>query len=296
MKTNYLELNLMKDFKNEIKLREAKSFLKWVGGKQQLLDQFEKFFPSDIKRYIEPFVGGGAVFFHLWNTRRLPKEVYLFDNNEELINTYLVVRDYVDELIEILKYHKKRHDKEYYYKIRNLDRQNIQMSAVEKAARTIYLNRTCYNGLFRVNNKGQFNVPMGSYKNPQILYKKALQNASEALQGVHIERTDFRKVVEMAQRGDFFYFDPPYVPLSKTSSFTGYTSRNFSKKDQIDLEMVFSKLTVKGCLCMLSNSHTPFILNLYRNFRIEIVQAKRMVNSDANGRGSIPEVVVLNFS
>jgi DNA adenine methylase len=273
----------------------AKPFLKWVGGKQQLLGQFEDFLTIDIKRYLEPFIGGGAVFFHFWNTGRLPKNVFLLDNNEELINTYRVVRDQVDALIEQLTIHKRRHNQSYYYKIRDLDRRPVNLTEVERAARTIYLNRTCYNGLYRVNSRGQFNVPIGSYKEPQIVYEETLKAASTALQSKTIASGDFRKVVELAKAGDFFYFDPPYDPVSKTASFTSYTSANFSDDDQRDLAQVFAQLTDMKCRCMLSNSYTPFILELYRNFRIEVVQAKRAVNSNGNGRGQISEVVVLNY-
>lgn len=273
----------------------AKPFLKWAGGKRQLLPQFEACFPAGFKRYIEPFVGGGAVFFYLWNTGKLPREVFLFDNNEELINVYRMVRDKVDDLIRLLAAHQERHDRDYYYRIRGLDRQNVRLAAEEKAARTVYLNKTCYNGLYRVNRRGQFNVPMGRYKNPQILSEKVLRAAHIALQGATIETLDFRKIINRAEPGDFFYFDPPYDPLSKTASFTAYTAGSFKDEDQQALAQVFGQLTAKGCLCMLSNSCTPFILELYKDFRIEMVQAKRAVNSDAKGRGIIPEVVVLNY-
>jgi DNA adenine methylase len=289
------QLNYLTGSESEPLTRGAKPFLKWAGGKQQLLAQYEPYFPTNFDRYCEPFIGGGAVFFHLWNTGRLPGRASLFDNNEELINTYVVARDSVDELIEGLEGHREKHCREYYYEIRNLDRQNIALSNVERAARTIYLNKTCYNGLYRVNRKGQFNVPMGSYKNPKIFDKEVLRTASIALQGICIEVRDFHSVVELAQPGDFFYFDPPYDPLSKTASFTSYTAGNFHDQDQRDLADVFTQLAAKGCLCMLSNSHTPFILELYRHFRIDIVQANRAINSDANRRGAIEEVVVLNY-
>ena len=276
-------------------VRGAKPFLKWAGGKQQLLSQFETYFPTDFDRYFEPFVGGGAVFFHLWNSDRLPEQKFLFDNNEELINTYRVVRDELDALITLLATHQENHSKEYYYRIRNLDRQDIKLTDVKRAARTIYLNRTCYNGLYRVNSKKQFNVPIGSYKNPRILYKDVLEAANLALQDVSVEIRGFREVIPLAQTGDFFYFDPPYDPVSKTASFTGYTAGSFRNQDQRDLAEVFKELTDKGCLCMLSNSYTPFILELYRNFKVEVVNARRAVNSDANGRGNIREVVVLNY-
>jgi DNA adenine methylase len=279
---------------------EAKPFLKWAGGKQQLLAQFESLFPSAnsdraFGRYFEPFVGGGAVFFYLWSRNRLPRYVFLFDNNEELINTYLVIRENVEELVRLLATHQRRHSREYYYKIRKQDRQDVALSDIERAARTIYLNRTCYNGLYRVNRKGQFNVPIGSYENPKVLYEETLRSASLALQSVSIAATDFETVLDYAQAGDFFYFDPPYDPVSKTASFTGYTAGDFGDEDQRRLARVFRRLSERGCLCMLSNSYTPFILELYRDFRIETVQAIRAINSDANRRGNIKEVVVLNY-
>ena len=273
----------------------AKPFLKWAGGKQQLLTQYEAYFPTGFKRYFEPFVGGGAIFFHLWSMGRLADKIFLSDNNEELMNTYKVVRDKLDELIGFLVVHKAEHDKEYYYETRRLDRQDIELSDVERAARTIYLNRTCYNGLYRVNSKWQFNVPMGSYKNPKIVRENVLRAASAALQEASIETRDFRDVADFAQAGDFFYFDPPYDPVSKTASFTSYTASDFQDEDQRDLANVFAQLSEKGCLCMLSNSYTPFILQLYQEFRIETVQANRAINSDANGRGNIKEVVILNY-
>ncbi|MCB0209948.1 MAG: DNA adenine methylase [Anaerolineae bacterium] len=276
-------------------LQQAKPFLKWVGGKQQLLAQFEAYFPQRFDRYFEPFVGGGAVFFHLWNTNRLPQHVFLLDNNEALINAFRVVRDNVDALVERLAEHKAKHSKEYYYHIRKLDREDIALTDVERAARTIYLNKTCYNGLYRVNRKGQFNVPMGSYKNPRILHEDVLAAASIALQHVTLAVGDFRDLLTLAQKGDFIYFDPPYDPLSKTASFTSYTAGDFGDQDQRDLADVFAALTEKGCLCMLSNSYTEFIQELYTPFKIEVVYAKRAVNSDANGRGNIKEAFILNY-
>ena len=225
----------------------------------------------------------------------MPSAAFLFDNNEELINTYIVVRDKLDELIEAVRVHRDSHCREYYYRIRNLDRQDVALTDVERAARTIYLNRTCYNGLYRVNARGHFNVPIGSYKDPRILDEALLASASVALQYVRIEARDFLSVVDLAEEGDFFYFDPPYDPVSKTASFTGYTTGSFREDDQRDLARVFARLTEKGSLCMLSDSHTPLILRLYRGFRIETVQAIRAINSDANGRGAIKEVVVLNY-
>ncbi|MFN2576743.1 MAG: DNA adenine methylase [Pyrinomonadaceae bacterium] len=275
--------------------RTARPFLKWVGGKQQLLTQFEPLFPAKFRRYFEPFAGGAAVFFHLWNTRRLPSEAFIFDNNSELINAYLVIRDKVDALILELSVHQKLHSKSYYYKIRGLDRDKTQLSDVQRAARSVYLNRTCYNGLFRVNSKGQFNVPMGSYLSPQVLLEPVIRAASGALQGVTIQLRDFHSILSLSQPGDFFYFDPPYDPLTKTASFTSYTAESFSEDDQRELAKVVTALSEQGAYIMLSNSKTPLILELYERFRINTVQARRAVNSDANGRGRIEEVVVLNY-
>ena len=168
-------------------------------------------------------------------------------------------------------------------------------SDVARAAAFIYLNKTCYNGLYRVNSKGQFNVPMGRYENPRIRDEGTLRAASAALQGVCLEVRDFRTLVDLGQPGDFFYFDPPYDPLTKTAHFTGYTAGGFGDQDQCDLAGVFARLTDKGCRCMLSNSYTPFVLELYRRFRIETVWASRPISSDSRGRGRIREVAVLNY-
>lgn len=279
----------------EFSPRSARPFVKWAGGKQQLIEQFKELFPERFNRYFEPFVGGGAVFFHLWKENKIPDSVFLFDNNEELINAYKVVRDDVDGLIQRLTVHKRKHNSDHYYATRQLDRNDITLSSLERAARTLYLNKTCFNGLYRVNSKGQFNVPIGSYKNPKILDEELLRAASTALQDVKVETGDFRTIVELAGPNDFIYFDPPYDPLSKTANFTSYTAGNFGDKDQEDLANVFSALSDKGCFCMLSNSYTPFILGLYDQFRIETVRAIRAINSDASGRGAIKEVVVLNY-
>ncbi len=276
-------------------LKDAKPFLKWAGGKQQLLAQYEPYFPAHFCRYFETFVGAGAIFFHLWNTGRLPSGAHLLDNNEELINVYKVVRDRLEELIAALVIHRERHCKAYYYEIRDCDRQGVPLSDVQRAARTIYLNKTCYNGLYRVNSRGQFNVPLGSYKAPKIFEEDALWAASVALQDVALEVRDFRSVVALAQAGDFFYFDPPYDPVSKTASFTSYTAGSFRDQDQRELADLFAQLTERGYLCMLSNSHTPLVRELYGRFRIEIIHANRAINSNASGRGAIEEVVVLNY-
>jgi DNA adenine methylase len=270
-------------------------FLKWAGGKQRLLQQYERFFPGGFQRYLEPFVGGGAVFFRLWSTGRLPEQVLLFDNNTELVNAYRVVRDELDQLLDLLAVHTEKHSRDYYYRVRGLDRGDVVLSEVERAARTLYLNKTCYNGLYRVNRKGQFNVPLGRYENPRILDADNLRAASAALQGVQIEVRGFRSLVDVGRAGDFFYFDPPYDPVSKTANFTSYTAGSFGDQDQRALARVFARLSDRGCLCMLSNSDTGFVRDLYQGFRIERVRANRAISRNVAGRGAVDEVVVLNY-
>jgi DNA adenine methylase len=271
-------------------------FLKWAGGKSQLLAQFETLFPERrFAHYFEPFVGSGAVFFALYNQGRI-SQAALSDRNPELINCYSTVREQPEALIEILGQHHTNHNRDYYYQIRALDRQDdVTLAPVERAARMIYLNRTCYNGLWRVNRKGQFNVPMGSYKNPRILNAPNLRAVSRALQGVSIIVMDFRRVVDAAQPGDFVYFDPPYVPLNATSNFTSYTAGNFSLDDQRDLADTFAALDRRGVSVMLSNSDTPLVRELYAAYQIREVKAARLINSKANGRGEISELVITNY-
>lgn len=276
----------------------ARPFLKWPGGKRQLLEAFEPLFPASFSRYFEPFVGSGAVFFRLWGTGRLTgsaRSPLLSDRNGELINAYRVVRDEVDALIDLLAEYAARHNPETFYAVRALDRNGYELGDVERAARTIYLNKTCYNGLYRVNSRGEFNAPLGRYARPSILQEGTLRAASAALQGVTLEQRDYAALVDVAQAGDFFYFDPPYHPLSRTANFTAYTAGSFGPDDQRRLAVVFDKLARRGCHCMLSNSDTPFIRELYVEHRIETVQATRAINSKAAERGPITEVVILNY-
>ncbi|MBD3260431.1 MAG: Dam family site-specific DNA-(adenine-N6)-methyltransferase [Candidatus Altiarchaeales archaeon] len=272
----------------------TKPFLKWVGGKQQLLNQYDQLFPKTFDSYFEPFIGGGAVFFHL-QQKGITGNIRLSDSNEELINAYRVVRGHIDELIAMLKFHQENHSKGYYYRIRELDRLPIKLNHIERAARTLYLNKTCYNGLYRVNSKGQFNSPMGSYKNPNIANESVLRQASEALQDAFLMSGDFSGVLNWAMRGDFVYFDPPYDPISDTANYTGYTANGFDDKDQFRLWVLFRDLTNRGCYCMLSNADTELVRDTYKHFRIETVQARRAVNSKAGKRGPINEVVILNY-
>lgn len=274
----------------------AQPFLKWAGGKGQLLEQYERFFPAARGgRYFEPFVGSGAVFFHL-RRRELFEEYTLSDANEDLVNCFRVVQQNVEELIARLEEHQRAHDKTHYYAVRALDRDPAWHAAppVERAARMIYLNKTCYNGLWRVNSQGYFNVPMGRYKNPDIANADRLRAASEALRGVKLEVRGFEAVMDVAAPGDFVYFDPPYDPLSSTASFTSYAADDFGPDDQRRLADVFAALASQGCRVMLSNSDTDFVRDLYRSYRIETVCARRAINSASDKRGPISEVVVLN--
>lgn len=270
----------------------AQPFLKWAGGKRQLLPEIRKYIPKKINTYYEPFLGAGAVLFDIQ-----PKKAVINDINTELINTYIAIRDHVDELINDLKKHKN--EKEYFYAIRDLDRKEEfkKLSLVERASRIIYLNKTCFNGLFRVNSQGHFNVPFGKYKNPQIVNEIVLRAVHNYLNSndITILNVDFEKAVENAKKGDFIYFDPPYDPVSDTSSFTGYSLYGFDKDDQIRLRDLFVELDKRGCKVLLSNSATDFIKNLYKDFHIEVVSANRNINANASRRGKIDEVLVMNY-
>ena len=275
---------------------KAKPFVKWVGGKRQLIAQFrEKQFllPSQFNQttntYYEPFVGGGAVFFEV-----LPERAVLSDMNAELVTTYNVIKSDVEKLIRSLKEH--IHEKDYFLELRAKD--ISKLSSIEVASRFIYLNRTGFNGLYRVNKSGQFNVPFGSYKSPVICDEDNLRAVSKTLKNVNILHQDYKHVLKTAQSGDFIYFDPPYFPVSKTASFTSYTAGSFLEKEQIELRDTFVELHKRGCFVMLSNSDTPFINELYADISgatIHKVSAGRAINSKGSGRGKITELVVTNY-
>ncbi|NHM27913.1 DNA adenine methylase [Desulfofundulus sp. TPOSR] len=261
--------------------------VKWAGGKGQLILQFGPLFPQkEYDHYIEPFVGGGAVFFHL-----LPPRAVLIDSNDELINFYLVVRDNLEALLQDLKKHENT--AEYYYRIRALDPGHL--TSVERASRFLYLNKTGYNGLWRVNSQGKHNVPFGRYKNPKIVDEPNLRLVSEALKRAEIICDDFSRVLDCTEPGAFVYLDPPYHPLSETAKFTSYTPDAFGQDDQQRLAEVFRELDRKGCLVMLSNSDTPFIRELYKGYDVQVVYAKRAVNCRADKRGPVSELVIRNY-
>ena len=252
---------------------EAQPFLKWVGGKASLLRQLEEFFPHEIDRYFEPFLGGGAVFFHL--KHRFPDmRPFLRDGNKELINCFRVVRDRPEDLMRLLDEHSHgfRADGDtYFYDIR---KQHDLTDDLARAARTIFLNKTCFNGLWRVNAKGEFNTPVGSNKNPNLYSRDNLLAASDVLQNAQLEAQDFRKTVDEARRGDFIYFDPPYLPISAYSDFKRYTLEQFREADQVELARVFRELDAKGCRVVLSNSEHPRTRELCAGFPIQVVCEK----------------------
>jgi len=272
----------------------VRPFLKWAGGKRQLLPEIKKLLPKRMGHYVEPFVGGGAVFLEL----QRPK-IIINDKNKELINCYEVVKESIEDLIECLQTYKERNNEKYFYEIREMDRAAdfSQKPRVERAARLIYLNKTCYNGLFRVNSQGQFNVPFGRYKNPNILDHAVLKAVSKYLNTVdcQILNQDFAEAVASAQAEDFIYFDPPYDPMSQTASFTGYDMNGFDKSQQERLKACADALVDRGCHVLLSNSATPFIEQLYGDrdkYRQFKVKATRQINSNADKRGAIEEILI----
>jgi DNA adenine methylase len=281
-------------------------FVKWAGGKGQLLAQFDPFWPATFRGYVEPFVGGGAVFFHLYRQGRLngpstgprASPVVLNDASAELMLCYEIIRDDLEGLQVALRRHEPhRLDADYYYAVRAWDRgpDFARRPAVGRAARTLFLNRTCYNGLYRVNRQGHFNVPFGRYKDPRIVDEANLRAVSDALQGVNLHSDDFERCLEWATAGDLVYLDPPYDPLSATASFTSYTSAAFDEDEQRRLADVYRRLGAAGCRVMLSNSDTALIRELYAGYRIKVLQARRAISSKGSGRGAIPELLILNY-
>jgi len=274
----------------------AKPFLKWVGGKKQILPQIRQYIPKEYKRYFEPFIGGGALFFTL-----RPKIAHINDINKKLISAYRNIKNHPDKIIKCLEnlqneFYKKNDDdrKIFFYEIRNKFN-DLEDDSTEKTSFLIFLNKTCFNGMYRENSKGKFNVPFGRYKNPRILDEKNIIAVSKLLQEVTITNDPFEKSVEGAKSEDFIYFDPPYHPLSKTSNFTGYSNGGFIEKDQEKLGEVFKELVGRGCYVLLSNSDTEFIRKIYKDYKIEVVSAARSINCKASGRGKINELLIMNY-
>lgn len=275
-----------------------KPYLKWAGGKRQLLPEIRKYIPYKIKNYTyyEPFVGAGALFFDLQPTKAI-----INDFNTQLVLTYRVIRDQIDELINELKVHQESNSEEYFYKIRSQDRNRDEfndLSEIAKAARLIFLNKTCYNGLYRVNSQGLFNVPYGRYKKPAVCEEHTLRAIHDYLNRneINIFNCDFAESVCSADSRSFVYFDPPYYSSDNTN-FTGYQAIGFGERDQIRLKDTYTALTEKGVKCLLSNSDTEFIRDLFKDSRFDIItlQAKRTINSNSAGRGEVNEVLIKNW-
>lgn len=269
--------------------------LKWVGGKRQLLNDIIPMIPKNCSTYVEPFIGGGAVLFELQ-----PKKAIINDFNSELINVYTVIRDYPEELIKELQFHKENNTSEHFYAVREYDRKLeffSQMTPVQKAARVIYLNKTCYNGLYRVNSAGQFNSPYGKYKNPNIVNETVIRAMSKYFNknNIVIKNEDFKDALKGLRKGAFVYLDPPYMPISSSSSFTGYTENGFNEDKQRELKALCDKLNKKGIKFLQSNSDCEFIRELYNDYNIKTIKAKRAINSKGNSRGEINEVLIYNY-
>ncbi len=276
----------------------VRPFLKWAGGKRQLLPVIKALLPQQIKNYnyVEPFIGAGALLFELQ-----PQNAIINDSNSQLITAYNAIKNDIDELIELLNVHQKNNTKDYYYEIRSQDRDSTffsKLSDVEKAARLIFMNKTCYNGLYRVNSKGLFNVPYGKYKNPKICEENTLRSIHRyfTLSCVEILNADFSCITKNISSNSFVYFDPPYHSPCNTN-FTGYQADGFSEKDQLRLRDDYIQLTDSGVKCLLSNADTPFIREIYanKNFEIITIGAKRCINSDASLRGDVNEVIIKNW-
>ena len=299
---------------NETEEKGVKPFLKWAGGKGQLLKEIEHYYPFDetITKYAEPFVGGGAVLFDVLSKYNI-KEIYISDINAELINTYYIIKHRIDDLIALLETYQEEYtsldteDRKAYYmsmreKFNDIKVNGNETKTVTKAALMIFLNKTCFNGLYRVNKKGLFNVPMGSYKNPLICDEKNLRAVSEKLQKVQIVCGDYKESSDFIDEHTFVYFDPPYRPLTETSSFTAYTETLFTDEEQIELAEFVDEMNKKGAKIVVSNSDPKntneddeFFDNIYSNHRIKRVEATRMINSNSQGRGKIRELLISNF-
>jgi DNA adenine methylase len=292
-----IDLKVIKSYvMKEIKAKKAKPFLKWVGGKGQLLEQFQNLLPQKYNSYFEPFIGGGAVFFAI-----NPKKSHINDINKTLVKTYTHIKDNTEKLIKSLKkleqeFNTKNDDarKEFYYSLR--EKYNaLSHEDFDKSLYFLFFNKTAFNGVYRENSKGGFNVPMGSYKNPKIVDEENLRLVSQILSNTKITSGSFVDAVKNAKAGDFVYFDPPYHPLSETSKFTSYSKDSFSKDDQIRLRDLFIELDKKGVYIMLSNSSAPFIQEIYSGYKQIPVYATRMINSKSDKRGKISEVVIVNY-
>lgn len=287
------ETSAEKFIEENIDIIKAKPFVKWVGGKRQLISQFESLYPQQFNNYFEPFLWGWAVFFNIQR-----KKSFLSDVNEELINLYQVIKNKPKDLIKLLE--QETVSKERFLEIRSWDRQENwknNYNDIQRAMRFVYLNRTCFNGMYRVNSKWEYNVPFGKYSNPDIVQRETILNASALLNKTQaeIKLQSFEAVLQKAESGDFVYFDPPYDVLTESANFTSYNESGFGRDMQKKLRDVFVALDKKWVKVMLSNHNTPFIREIFAWYRFEIVKAKRNINSKGNSRGAVEEIVVLNY-
>lgn len=283
--------------KTQIAAKSPKPFLKWVGGKSKLAGELQALMPVSYNKFYEPFLGGGALFFHVQ-----PTEAVISDINKSLIGAYQNIKNRPEELIDCLAktqnaYYQKDEEarREFYYQSRSEYNSIADPFTLRKSCLLIMLNKTCYNGMYRENSRGEFNVPFGSYKQPVICDKATIIADSQLLQSADIQTVSFEAAIADAQKGDFIYFDPPYYPLSPTANFTSYFETPFLEKEQIKLKSIFDKLHKKGCYVMLSNSSTEFVNNLYADYRQEHLFVSRSINSKATGRGKIKELLILNY-
>lgn len=278
-----------KDIETELPEEDkATPFVKWVGGKRSIINEITAKLPASFENYYEPFVGGGALFYEIFDK---PKKSFLSDTNFDLVITYNVIKKDLPKLLVALKIHEKKHNEDYFYKIRAM---HTLQDPIEIASRFLYLNKTCYNGLYRVNRKGEFNTPVGRYTNPAIVSEKNLTACSKTLKNVTIQLKNFKDIAP--EKNDFVYFDPPYHPTNETS-FTAYSKLEFTEKDQTELKDFITELHKKGVKIMLSNSNTTFIKDLYKGsiFTKNIVHAPRLVNCKGNGRNVVEELLITNY-
>jgi len=281
---------------SQIALSEPKPFVKWAGGKRQLMSELEKNFPTKFGTYLEPFLGGGAVMFDLL-TKKSNLKCNVSDLNSDLVLAYVTIRDRLEKLIESLENHSKNYRKDstgYYYEVRNQEPKN----QIEKVSRLLFLNKTCFNGLYRVNSKGKFNVPLGRYTNPNIVNKENLQAVSKTLQSdkIKISCRDFGSIIKDTKKGDFVYFDPPYQPVSETANFTSYTHRDFTEDDLERLADLANQLNSKGCNVMLSNSNSKTVKKLFSSvWKIKEIKANRAINSNSQKRTGHKEIIITNY-
>jgi len=274
---------------------KGKPFVKWAGGKRQIIDKLKKLIPDEFNTYYEPFIGGGALFFEI-----SPKTAIINDSNKELMNVYEILRDEkkFEKMCRLLNKYERKHSEKFYYEIRNIDRNKKKFNKLKdfkRAARTIYLNKACFNGLYRVNSKNEFNVPFGKKTKVNTYEGNNLTIINDYLKSndIILSNIDFEESVNTAKKGDFIYFDPPYD--SDTSTFNSYTEDGFGKEEQRRLAKVYKELDKKGCYIMLSNHNTSLVQELYKDYNIHIIEAKRNINSNGKKRGKVEEVIITNY-